>query len=233
MARSPSSSSGAPSVEDLLRRVLGLLHVGLVERVDLEHPADHGGGELRQEEHAPEVVGPARLHGDRRVPGLGERRDVPRRGGRRARRCCGGGGRRGRGRRRRRRSSGSSAIGRMPRPCLPVLSATSCSTQTPNEAIGSSTTNVSLSRPARASSPSARPSHRPGVVLGVVEVRARLLGDLRALEQRPHVDAGQRGRHEPEVRQRRVAPADLGVVQERCGGSRAPRRGRAGSSPGR
>ena len=58
------------------------------------------------------------------------------------------------------------------------------------------------------------PEPQARVVLGRLEVRARLLGDLRALEDRPHVDAGQRGRHEPEVRQRRVAPADLGVVEE-------------------
>ena len=49
----------------------------------------------------------------------------------------------------------------MPRPCLPVDSATSCSTQRPNEDSGSSTTKVSLSRPLRASSPSAIPSHSP------------------------------------------------------------------------
>ena len=58
------------------------------------------------------------------------------------------------------------------------------------------------------------PEPQARVVLGRLEVRARLLGDLRALEDRPHVDAGQRGGHEPEVRQRRVAPADLGVVEE-------------------
>ncbi len=52
----------------------------------------------------------------------------------------------------------------MPLPCLPVDSAMSCSTHRPNEAIGSSTTNVSLSRgwPAFvASSPSVAPSHSP------------------------------------------------------------------------
>ena len=60
------------------------------------------------------------------------------------------------------------------------------------------------------------PEPQARVVLGRLEVRARLLGDLRALEDRPHVDAGQRGGDEPEVRERRVAPADLRVVEERA-----------------
>ena len=212
----PTSSSGAPSVEHLLRRVLGLLDVGLVERVDLQHPADDGGRELGQEEHAPEVVGPARLHGDRRVAGLGERGDAPRRARRPARRCCGDGGTRGRCRRRRRSASGSSATGRMPRPCLPVLSAISCSTQTPNERDRVVDHERQLVAAGARELAEREAEPQAGVVLGVLEVRARLLGDLRALEQRPDVDARQRGRHEPEVRQRRVAPADLGVVLERA-----------------
>ena len=49
----------------------------------------------------------------------------------------------------------------MPLPCLPSDSATSCSTHSPKDAIFASTTNVSLSRPCRASAPSAAPSHSP------------------------------------------------------------------------
>ena len=37
--------------------VLGGLHVGLVERVDLQHPADDRGGELEEHHDAPEVGG--------------------------------------------------------------------------------------------------------------------------------------------------------------------------------
>ena len=110
-----------------------------------------------------------------------------------------------------RRASGSSAIGRMPRPCLPVDSATSCSAHSPNDAIGGSTTNVSLSRPPqrqlaeRGAEPQAR------VALGQLAVLRR---HLRALEHRLHVDARERGRHDAERRQRGVAPADLGVGEE-------------------
>ena len=49
----------------------------------------------------------------------------------------------------------------MPFPSLPVDSAISCSTQSPKLAIGSDTTNVSLSRRWSASPPIAIPSHRP------------------------------------------------------------------------
>jgi hypothetical protein len=79
---------------------------------------------------------------------------------------------------------------------------------------GSPTTKVSLSRPWRASSPIARPSHRPGLLCGRVEVRAGLLGERRALEHRVHRRADQRRRHEAEQRQRRVAPADVRIVLE-------------------
>ncbi len=46
-------------------------------------------------------------------------------------------------------------------PCLPVDSAISCSTQSPKLSIAPGTTNVALSRPCSASSPSATPSQSP------------------------------------------------------------------------
>ena len=53
-----------------------------------------------------------------------------------------------------------------------------------------------------------------GVRLARVVVRARLLGDLAAVQQRLDADAHQRRRDEPEVRQHRVAAADVGRVEE-------------------
>ena len=72
--------------------------------------------------------------------------------------------------------SGSSATGQDPRPCLPVDSAISCSTHSPKLSIGGETTNVSLSRPWRASSPSVAPSHSPEFDSRRVVVGAGLLG---------------------------------------------------------
>ena len=56
-------------VEHPLGVVLGLLHVGLVERVDLERPARHRDRELGQEEDPAEVGGPVRGQRERRMPG--------------------------------------------------------------------------------------------------------------------------------------------------------------------
>ncbi len=51
----------------------------------------------------------------------------------------------------------------MPRPCLPVDSAISCSTHSPKAAIRGLTTNVALLRPCSASVPSMTPMARPGL----------------------------------------------------------------------
>src|SRR2546421_392986 len=73
----------------------------------------------------------------------------------------------------------------MPRPSLPVLSARSCSTQRPKEAIFGSATTVSLSRPALAHSPMIAPNLARGVrfhlragVCDGDEVLARILFHL-------------------------------------------------------
>ena len=57
---------------------------------------------------------------------------------------------------------GSPTTGTIPVPALPVLSATSCSAQSPKLARRREVMMVSLSRPARAASPMAAPSRRPG-----------------------------------------------------------------------
>src|SRR3954452_12985090 len=61
-------------LQRLARVALGLLDVGLVERVDLERPAGHGGGDLAEEEQPAEVAGAVRVDGDRRVAAVGQRR---------------------------------------------------------------------------------------------------------------------------------------------------------------
>ena len=99
-------------------------------------------------------------------------------------------------------------------PSLPVDSAISCSTHSPKLAIGSETTNVSLSRRWSASAPIAMPSHRPGVRRRAVVVRAVLLRHLAPVQQAADVRAHQDRRDDPEVGHHRVAAADLRVVAE-------------------
>ena len=61
-------------------------------------------------------------------------------------------------------STSSPAIGTMPMPFLPRLSATSCSAQSPNDASEGDVRIVSLSLPARASDPSTAPNHAPALM---------------------------------------------------------------------
>ena len=72
----------------------------------------------------------------------------------------------------------------------------------------------------------------PGLVSRRVEVRAGLLGGRGALEQRVDRRADQRRGHEPEQRQRRVAPADVRVVLEASRGSRARAASSSSELPG-
>ena len=61
--------------------------------------------------------------------------------------------------------AGSSTIGTRPLPLFPVLSATSCSAQTPNEPKGGAASIVSLSRPASHASAKNAPSAGPTISL--------------------------------------------------------------------
>ena len=159
----------------------------------------------------PRSFAPAAVTRDRRVAGRGERLAPPPRGAGRARRRRAGARTRGRRRSAEASASGSSAIGRMPRPCLPVDSATSCSAHSPNDVERRVDHERQLVAAAqrelaeRGAEPQAR------VAVGQLAVLRR---HLRALEHRLDVDAGQRRRHDAERRQRRVAPADLGVGEE-------------------
>ena len=78
--------------------------------------------------------------------------------------------------------------------------------------------------------PERDPQPQPGVVLLELAVGDRQLG---ALEHRRDVDADEDGRHEPEVGERRVAPADLGVVLEHAPEAVLAARARRARSPGR
>ncbi len=60
------------------------------------------------------------------------------------------------------------STGTMPWPPLPVLSASSCSSQAPTSSSPGPLTIVTLSRPALQASPSAMPSWTPGLVSGGV-----------------------------------------------------------------
>ncbi len=104
-------------------------------------------------------------------------------------------------------ASGSPSIGRIICPSLPVDSATSCSSQAPSAAISGARMSVSLSLPASAATPSARPRLTPGFFsdLGL----AAGGGELRsAREVARQVQPQQRRRHQPERRKRRETPAD-------------------------
>ena len=107
-------------------------------------------------------------------------------------------------------------------PCLPVDSATSCSSHSPRPGSDSEIRNVSLSRPAWASALSAAPSHTAAGALAEPLLRLRVRpGDARVCQaprapcssartSAPH----QRRRHDAERRQRAVAPADVRVARE-------------------
>ena len=175
----------------------------------------HRHGELGEEEDAAEVGGAVHGERERRVAGAGQRLhlrvDAPRR------RRRGRAGRRTRGRRRRTPGSpsGSPATGRMPLPCLPVDSAISCSTQSPKLSIGSATTKVSLVAALARQLAHRDAEPEPGVGRSSSRSAAQFCSATWArCEQRLDVHARQRGRHQPEVGQHRVAPADVGVVLE-------------------
>ena len=88
-------AAGLDLGEQLAGHVLGDLHVGLVERVDLQRPAGDRRRELGEEEDPAEVAGPAGRQRHRRLAGLGERPHRRRRSPRRDRRCRAGRRRRG------------------------------------------------------------------------------------------------------------------------------------------
>jgi len=100
-------------------------------------------------------------------------------------------------------------------PSLPVLSATSCSTQAPRGASGGSKTSVSLSRPRSASSPIDRGAEpQGGVLLGGHVGAAGHSHGAHAVEQPLEVDADEGGRDHAEEAEGRVPAADVAGVHE-------------------
>ena len=128
------------------RRDLARLDVRLVEGVDFEHGAGQRGRELPAEELSPQVVGAVHFEADDGVPErsesidrrvqlaveqgadsrVDEDRSLPYSSG---------------------AASFSPSTGMIARPCLPVDSATSCSSQAPSDSMAGDSTSVSLSRP--------------------------------------------------------------------------------------
>ena len=108
-------------------------------------------------------------------------------------------------------------------PCLPVDSATSCSSHSPRPGRVSEMTNVSLSRPACASALRAAPSHTPPAARRSSRRRASspscsmpgLPGARRSLQAaRATSTPISARRHDAEGGQRAVAPADVRVAGE-------------------
>ena len=109
-------------------------------------------------------------------------------------------------------TSGSSAIGRMPRPCLPVDSATSCSAHSPNDSSGVVDDEGEL-----VAAPQRQLAERDAELAGPGCPRSRRQASIASCAVAQHgadVVAGDRGRDEPEVGQHGVAPADVRVVLE-------------------
>ena len=144
-----------------LRPRLGVAHVRLVERIQFEHGTGHGRRKFPPEELRAQIERPMSRCGTQDGPRVSRSRasvrDRPLGAGRARRRTLDPRRILGRGRQARRRS------GKMPRPCLPVLSATSCSIhgaeRLERRARASS---VSLSRPPAACCAMNAPSARPG-----------------------------------------------------------------------
>ena len=186
--------SVAGLVEQLAGVVLGLLDVGLVERVDAEHPAGDRGRVLPDHELRTER---AARPWCRRCAGAGRaspdagRRASPKPGA----------------------STDSTTTGSRPVPCLPVDSAISCSAQSPKPWMPDpKSAMTTLSRPARPASPSAAPSVRAGLSSSLPRRRQQR---LRRRSSKPaDVDSGEGARHQPEGGQRAVAAADVRVGQE-------------------
>ena len=102
----------------------------------------------------------------------------------------------------------------MPLPCLPVLSATSCSTQRPNdcETLAARARASACRDPTLAPAPMSAPRARPGFSRDASTPAAPLHRARAASNDRDR--AHQRGRHHPEERERRIAAADVRRVHE-------------------
>ena len=194
--------------EERFRFLLGFGDVRFVERIDSEHGAGHRRREFPAEELRAETVD-SRRQTEHRMPGGSEALQT----------CCGSGSSTSvasatnADRFRTRRAS--RAVRRRPEaplPCLPVLSATSCSIHRPSDARRGESTTVSLSRPSLGCGADERAELEPRI--RVVLLTASFRHVLPAPAKLADRGADQRRRDESEERQRRKAPADVRRVQE-------------------
>ena len=113
--------------------------------------------------------------------------------------------------------SGSPSIGIRPLPSLPVDSAISCSAQAPKSAIFLRGQDRHLVAAFEAGDAHREPELHAGIFMRRHVRAAGAHHRKRMVDQAAHVDAGGRGRHQPERRQHRIAPADRGVAMEDAG----------------
>ena len=185
------------------------VHVGLVERVDAEHPAGHGGGVLPEQELRAEraVDRDAAVRGRRHVAGG--------RASHQERRPASGVGEAG-------RVGPSTTTGRMPVPFLPVDSAISCSAQSPKPTMPEPASAQHDLVAAGRGRP--RPAPRRAAAPGLSSSAASVGGSASAWSSSSATSTpASAGGHQAERGQRAVAAADVRVGQEHRG-SPHPRR---------
>ena len=102
----------------------------------------------------------------------------------------------------------------MPLPCLPVDSASNCSSHAPRSEIPGEAMIVTLSRPLRGRRAQNHASNTPGILFDGNAGAARLDHLLCAVEKAGDIHAHQRRRNHAEIRQRRITPADTGHAGE-------------------
>ena len=203
----------ARSGEHAPGQLLRLLDVRLVERVDAQDDAGDRRRDLPADDLAGEVDRVVELDPDDRVAGALER--IGELGHARRRRCPRGSARRTRDPRRTRSRgrSGSPSTGTIPTPCLPVDSAMSCSSQAPKLAICGIGEERQLVA-ARRGEPTDRQPEQDARIHARVRLAARTEHRRRGGQEGVEVQSDERRRDEADVGERRVAPADVGRVQE-------------------
>ena len=98
----------------------------------------------------------------------------------------------------------------MPLPCLPVDSATNCSSQAPRAEIPGEVMMVTLSRPLRAAVPRMTPSKAPGILFDGNAGSAGLHHFLGAAQETADIQTHKRRGHHAKVRKRGIASANAG-----------------------
>jgi hypothetical protein len=202
-----------PLGQHAVRGVLGLLNVGLVERVDAQHPADGGDGELGEEEDPSEVVRALDLAHDDRVSGLAQRRDLG------VGRLIGrlGVAQVQEGAVRAVDVGGAQRLVDHRQDPLAVLAGRLGDELLDPEPEGLQRRIDDVGQLVAAGLGQLAPGDaepQPARHVTGLEALAVVLGDAGGVQDAGHVGAHERRGHEAEERQRAVAPADVGVVEE-------------------